>query len=216
MANHDPANDDPPIWFWLLLALGALMAGAGILILGIKTTSTAPALLLRAGQVLIGVVVLAAVVALAVKVIPAALARSLRAVRDIRDDYPAELKAARNRVPSIAAALCLIGNGVVLISDKVFPASIPLTLVVALALTTVFWLANDLLLRPIKALRIAGGAAWCVALLLLPAAVMLNHGWSVQTLVNQILTLEPLMLASLFTSFLLLVSVPFAISLTSS
>ena len=172
-----------PLWFRLFLGIGALSAGLGIIIAAVTIGITAaPSWLLSVGQIVLTVLVVVIAAILIVLGASWTVSRTLDDIKNLERRFPEQIERAKQRTPTFVAVLLFVSEAIVIIADKSFEGNTVATLTVSFVMLLGFTLANELMAKAGRLLRITGLALWFLILAFLPCVVMINRSWGVRQL----------------------------------
>lgn len=112
-------------------------------------------------------------------------------IHNIESRYNEEIKWLKSRVPTtLAAAMCLLANGTMVIAGKSFSSDTITTVLVSLLLLLIFWFANGFAISQNTSTRKVGNILYLFGILCLPIAALWYHDWNLQNLWHWISELE--------------------------
>jgi hypothetical protein len=134
-------------------------------------------------QILFGIIASLICFALLARGFTAVLNRTLDTLSSMQYRFPTQVKQVRDRAAAFAAGALLLAQGVTMLADKSF-ANPQRALLVSLVLTLIFWISNELMLRPSRVEKAFGIGSWFVGLAYLLFAVLLDNHWRLAELLS--------------------------------
>lgn len=141
-------------------------------------------------QILVVVVSAVVVIVLGFWFVEGALDSAASRLAKLENRHKKEITRIRRRAPAIVAVTLLVAEAILLLTDNAFKGEPIPTLTVAFGLLILFWVANELVIRPGRFERVLGMILWLLALPALVSAVLVHRGWDINELIAQLTKLR--------------------------
>ena len=180
MANE---SEGPPVWFFIVLAVAALLGGSGLIVAAVKIVmGTAPVLILSVTRfLLIGLVVVFAAI-IASRITAKAFQKTMDEIASLSQRHPKQFVKIKKRTPTMIAVAILVSEAVVIIADRSFEGNKTAALGVSFVMLIGFSMANELMVNSSLLLRIAGVVLWLLIVAFVPGAIMIDRKWGLREL----------------------------------